>query len=331
MRYRFLGIEQYVIDPEREYEKLAKNVNGSILKIGPNSNTYINVLDIRQESIEDENGYLATKISRLIGFFNLIFGELDEEEKALLEEKLIECYKQKQITFDDDSLYKTEENKINIKPIFKTSKDMPLLEDLYNILGQDKKTKKMQIKLIPFVKGSLNFFNNYTNLKLDNNLIIADVYDLGEENLKYGMYLFIDLFWDKIKNNREIKKAIYLDEVWRLIGVTSNKDVASFIYKIFKTIRKYGGSSVAITQDVSDLFSLDEGIYGKSILNNSSNKVFFALEEENILILNKYTNLSEKEKIEIKSLKRGECLIFAGEEHILTKIDVDEFEKNIIV
>ena len=330
LRYRLLGIEQYVIDPEREYGNLAKSLEGSILKIGPNSNTYINILDIRQDSIEDEKGYLATKISRLIGFFNLIFGELNEEEKGLLEEKIIKCYEEKNINFNDKSLYKEEENKINIKPIFKESKDMPKLEDLYNILGKDKKTKKMQIKLIPFVKGSLNFFNNYTNVELNNKLIIADVYDLGEENLKYGMYLFTDLFWDKIKNNRKIKKAIYLDEVWRLIGITSNKDVASFIYKIFKTIRKYGGSSIAITQDISDLFSLEDGIYGKSILNNSSNKVFFALEEENILILSKYTNLSEKEKIEVKSLKRGECLMFAGEEHILTKIDVADFEKNII-
>ena len=178
LRYRLLGIEQYVVDPEREYEKLAKNLNGSIIKIGPTSQTYINILDIRKESIEDEKGFLATKISRLIGFFNLIFGELNEEEKALLEEKLIQCYKEKEITFDDNSLYKKEENKVNIKPVFKQSKDMPILEDLYNILGKDKKTKKMQIKLIPFVKGSLNFFNNYTNIEFNNKLIIADVYDL---------------------------------------------------------------------------------------------------------------------------------------------------------
>ena len=84
-------------------------------------------------------------------------------------------------------------------------------------------------------------------------------------------------FWDKIKENRKEKKAIYLDEIWRLIGITSNKNVASFIYKIFKTIRKYGGSSVAITQDISDLFSLEDGIYGKSILNNSSIKTFFCV------------------------------------------------------
>ena len=330
IRYKLLGIEQYVIDPDREYSNLAKELQGTIIKIGASTQSYINVLDIRQESIEDEKGYLATKISRLIGFFNLIFGNLDEEEKAILEEKIIECYKQKGITFDDNTLYKNDKNKINIKQIFKESKDMPLLEDLYEILGQDKKTKKMQIKLIPFIKGSLNFFNNYTNVELNNELIIADIYELGEENLKYGMYLFTDLFWDKIKKDRKIKKAIYLDEVWRLIGVTSNKDVASFIYKIFKTIRKFGGSSIAITQDISDLFSLENGIYGKSIINNSSNKVFFSLEEENINILSEYTKLSEKEKIEIRLLKRGECLIFAGDEHILTKIESAEYEKGII-
>lgn len=330
IRYKLLNIEQYVIDPDREYGNLAQELEGVIIKLGASTQSYLNILDIRQESIEDEKGYLATKISRLIGFFNLIFGNLDEEEKAILEEKIIECYKQKGITFDDNTLYKNDKNKINIKPIFKESKDMPLLEDLYEILGQDKKTKKMQIKLIPFIKGSLNFFNNYTNIELNNKLIIADIYELGEENLKYGMYLFTDLFWDKIKKNRKIKKAIYLDEVWRLIGITSNKEVASFIYKIFKTIRKFGGSSIAITQDISDLFSLENGIYGKSIINNSSNKVFFSLEEENINILGEYTKLSEKEKIEIRTLKRGECLIFAGDEHILTKIESAEHEKKII-
>ena len=330
IRYKLFGIEQYVIDPDREYGNIAKELNGTIIKIGASANTFLNVFDIREEAIEDEKGYLATKISRLIGFFNLIFGTLDEEEKAILEEKIIECYKEKGITFDDRTLYKNDENKINIKPIFKESRDMPLLEDLYNILGKDERTKKMQTKLIPFVKGSLNFFNNYSNIELNNDLIIADIYELGEENLKYAMYLFIDYFWDRIKKDRKIKKAIYLDEVWRLIGITSNKDVASFIYKIFKTIRKFGGSSIAITQDVSDLFSLENGIYGKSIINNSSNKVFFSLEEENISILNEYTKLSEKEKIEIRSLKRGECLVFAGDEHILTKIECAEFEKKII-
>lgn len=330
IRYKLLGIEQYVIDPEREYLKLGENLNGAVIKIGPNSKTYVNIMEIREDSTEDETGYLATKINKLLGFFSIIFGSLDEEERAILEEKTIICYKEKGITFDDKSLYINDKENINIKPIFKGKKEMPILQDLYNVLGQDKKTRIFQKKLKPFVLGTLKFFNNYSNIELNNDLIIADIFDLGEENIKYGMYLFMDLFWDKVKRNRKIRKTIYLDEVWKLIGVTSNKDVAGFIYKIFKTIRKYGGSSVAITQDVSDLFSLEDGVYGKSILNNSSTKVFFSLEEENIKLLSEYTNLSEKEKIEIKTLKRGECLIFSGDEHILSRIEGADFEKEII-
>ena len=331
LRYKLLGVKQYIIDPEREYNYLCECLEGFQIKIGPNSKTYINVLEIRKESIEDgESGYLATKIGKLIGFFNLIFGNLNEEEKAIIEEKLIETYKNKNITFDDKSLYKEIKEKEKIKKKFKGPEDMPILEDLYNILDKDLRTQKFKIKLIPFVKGSMKFFNNISNIKIDNELIVADIYDLGEENLKYGMYLFTEIFWDKIKENRNEKKAMYLDEIWRLIGFTSNKEVASFIYKIFKTIRKYGGSGVAITQDISDIFSLDGGTYGKSILNNSSIKTFFALEEENIKILSEFANLSEKEKIEIKSLKRGECLMFVGDNHILTKIECSKLEKQIL-
>lgn len=179
LRNAMLGIKQYIIDPEREYEKVCKNLGGTFIKIGPTANTYINIFDIRKESIEeDEKGYLSAKIGKLIGFFHLVFGQMDEEEKAILEEKIIECYAKKGITFEDESLYKEDENKITITKVFKTSKDMPLLEDLYHILEQDPKTKTLKTKLIPFVKGSLKFFNEYTNVELDQNLIVADIYEL---------------------------------------------------------------------------------------------------------------------------------------------------------
>ena len=241
---------------------------------------------------------------------------------------MIKLYGKKGITFDDNSLYK--KSKITNEKAFKTSEDMPVLEELYYLLEEDEKTQYLKIKLYPFIFGSLKFLNNYTNVELNNKLIIADIYELGEENMKYGMYIFTELFWDKIKKDRNQRKAIYLDEIWKLIGVTSNKDVASFIYKIFKTIRKYGGSAVAITQDVSDLFSLDNGTYGKSILNNSSIKSFFSLEEENIVVLEKYANISEKEKIEIKSLKRGESLMFISDNHILVRIECSNEEMEMI-
>lgn len=318
LRYILFGIDQYVIDPDREYTKLANNLKGTIIKLGPSSNTYVNIFDIREESLEDDQtGYLKTKINKIMAFFKLIFKNNNEEQDSILEEKIIKIYNKKGITFDDKSLYKDKK--------FRKSKEMPILQDLYEELDE-----KMKIKLKPFITGSLNFFNNYTNVKLDNKLIIADIYELGEENIKYGMYIFIELFWDKIKNNREKRKSIYLDEIWRLIGVTSNKEVAGFVYKIFKTIRKYGGSAIAITQDISDLFSLDNGNYGKSIINNSEFKIFFNLEEENLKILEENINISKKEKFEINSLQRGECVMISGREHTILKVESDEYERNII-
>ena len=78
LRNSLLDIEQYIIDPEREYNKLAQKLNGTIIKIGPTSENYINIFDIRKESIEEnEHGYLSIKIGKLIGFFNLIFVELN--------------------------------------------------------------------------------------------------------------------------------------------------------------------------------------------------------------------------------------------------------------
>lgn len=63
LRNRLLGIDQYIIDPEREYVNICNNLEGSLFKIGPSSETFINVFDIRKESLEeDEKGYLATKI-----------------------------------------------------------------------------------------------------------------------------------------------------------------------------------------------------------------------------------------------------------------------------
>jgi len=318
LRNYILNINQYIIDPEREYEKISKSLDGSLIKIGPASKTYINIFDIREDSLEEnEEGYLATKLNKLIGFFKLIFQDITEEERTELENKIIKIYKNKNIDFNDKSLFKNNK--------FKTSTDMPILEDLYKELN-----KRMQKKIEPFITGSLKCFNNYTNIELNNKLIIGDIYELGEENIQFGMYIFIELFWDKIKKDRNSRKIIYLDEIWRLIGITSNKETASFIYKIFKTIRKYGGGATAITQDVSDLFSLEEGAYGKSILNNSELKLFFSLEEENIKTLEKYIDINEKEKIEIKSLRKGESLFFVGQDHILTKINSDKFEQELI-
>ena len=54
------------------------------------------------------------------------------------------------------------------------------------------------------------------------------------------------------------------------------------------------------------------------------------MEEENIMTLENFVNLSEKEKIEIKSLKKGENLMFVEDNHILSKVEASLEEINVI-
>ena len=46
LRYKLLGISQYIVDPEREYNSLCKELHGIQVKIGPNSNTYLSLIHI---------------------------------------------------------------------------------------------------------------------------------------------------------------------------------------------------------------------------------------------------------------------------------------------
>ena len=142
------------------------------------------------------------------------------------------------------------------------------------------------------------------------------------------MFIITELFWDKIKENRKNKKIIYLDEVWKLIN--KNKDAAEFVFKMFKTIRKFGGATTAITQDVTDFFALDDGKYGQSIINNSSMKVIFQLEENNIVKLSDVINLSEEEKYRLINLERGKCLLHAGRNKVMVDIKVSKKEHEVI-
>ena len=323
IRNFIFDIEQLIIDPEREYENICNNLNGEYIKLGPKSTNYINIFDINKEELEEEV-FFENIIEKVKSFLLLILGKDFENDIYLIEELIIKTYEKKGINGNKESMLKNDGTQL------KDEKDMPILEDLYEIVKTEEKYSKFEKYLFPYVKGSMKFFNNYSNINLNNKLIVADIYDLGEENLIYGMYLCTQIFWSKIQKNRRQKKCIYIDEIWRLIGMNSNKYVASFVYKIFKTIRKYSGSAIAITQDISDLFLLEDGKYGKCIINNTSFKFIFLLEEENIKILEKNIDLNESEKIKIKSLRKGENLAIIENNHLLLNVISSEFEKEMI-
>ena len=332
LRNRYLGIQQFVIDPDSEYRNVCKSVDGTFLEISPSSGTYINVMDIRENRRDgrEEKGYLSEKLSRLKVFFSLILKDLTEAEERILEEKLIECYRKFGLTFEDESLFLQEDGKLRIKPKFRELNSMPILEDFYKVLVEDDKAQGLAVRLKPFVYGAYSYFNHRTNIDLENKLIVADISQMDSTIIAASMYSVIELFWDKIQESRGTKKIIYLDELWRLIGSAGNQYTADFVYKIFKTIRKYGGAATAITQDVADFFDLEGGKYGKAIINNSALKFVLQLEEEDIGILKNILKLSEEEAFKIRNFERGNCLFYAGKNHVEAKIQAYDYEYDLI-
>lgn len=326
-RNRFLNIQQFVIDPDREYLKLCEKLGGTVVKFG--AQQIINILDIRETALELGESFLRNKISKLNIFFSLIFENMTDEEKSLLEEKIIKCYAKKGITEDNESLYEVDsKSKLLNKKIFKSYDKMPILSDLYELLKTDKKLKQFAVILKPFISGSMKYLNNYTNIDGNNKLIVVDIHEVSENEIPVVMFIITDFFWDIIKKERSKEKILYLDEVWKMIN--KNEYTADFVFKLFKTLRKYGGAATAITQDISDFFMLEEGKYGKGILNNSSVKVLFQLEENDINILENVMNLSEEERIKLVNMPRGTAIIHAGRNRLMVDVISSEKEHKFI-
>lgn len=247
LREFLLNTIQYVIDPENEYTEIGKFLGGTIITLSPSSDNFLNIFDIYENDFN--KNYLSNKLIQLKPFFYLIFQDISVEDYGKVEEIIIKIYKNHKLTFDDTSFYNNNS--------FVNTLNMPILEELYNEMLYYEDLKKYTYMLIPFVKGSLNFFNHHTTFNKDSSLIIANINELGEDNYKYGMCLFATFFWNKLKQNKNKNKLIYIDEIWRIIGGTSTPVTAQFIYKIFKTIRKLNGGAISITQDVSDMLSLE--------------------------------------------------------------------------
>lgn len=102
------------------------------------------------------------------------------------------------------------------------------------------------------------------------------------------------------------------------------------VLEIFKTIRAYSGSGICATQDLNDFFSLDNGKYGKGIINNCRTKVILNLEDEEAQRVQQVLHLSEAEVMEITHFERGNGLISSNNNNITVEIKASPLERDLI-
>ena len=165
-----------IADPEAEYSPLVEALEGQVIKISPISKDYVNPLDINIDYADEDNP-LSLKSDFILSLFELVVGEkkLSAEEISVIDRCL-------------PILYKTYfENPV--------SENMPILEDLYNLLQKQEETvgKKLAVEMEIYVKGSLNVFNHRTNVDTNNRVVCYDIKELGKQLKKIGMLVVQDV------------------------------------------------------------------------------------------------------------------------------------------
>ncbi|HIS76139.1 MAG TPA: hypothetical protein IAB51_04920 [Candidatus Merdivicinus excrementipullorum] len=337
LRMRMRGIQCYIVAPIKghEFKRACDRIGGEFIKIAPGSPHCINVMEIRHtispemELIDDVDyndmdSMLAKKIQQLMIFFSLLIPDMTNEEEQMLDEALIKTYHDFGITHDNSSLY---EDASATPP---KMKKMPILGDLHKHLQDNPMTRRIAAIVSRFVSGSAQSFNRQTNVDLSNKYIVLDLSELKGKLLPVGMMIALDYVWDNIKADRTKKKAILIDEIWQLIGAASNRQAAEFCLTIFKTIRGFGGAAIAATQDLSDFFGLDDGKYGRAIINNSKNKVILNLEPDEAEYVRETLKLSRTEIRSITQFERGEALIYSNNSKIPVVIKASKAEQEMI-
>lgn len=337
LRMRMRGIQCYIIAPIKghEFRRACNRIGGQFIKIAPGSPHCINIMEIRhtispEMELIDELDYsemdslLAQKIQQLMIFFSLLIPDMTNEEEQMLDEALIRTYGKFGITHDNDSVYA---DRNAVPPKMKT---MPILGDLHEELQKNEMTKRIAVIVSRFVTGSAQSFNQQTNVDLSNKYIVLDLSELKGKLLPVGMMIALDYVWDKIKSDRTKKKAIMIDEIWQLIGAGSNRMAAEFCLEIFKVIRGFGGAAISATQDLSDFFGLEDGRYGRAIINNSKNKIILNLEPDEAEFVRDTLKLTKTEIRSITRFERGEALICSNNSKVPVIIKASKEEQEMI-
>jgi type IV secretory pathway VirB4 component len=286
------GDDIIISDPEAEYFPLVNRLGGQVIKLSPNSNSYVNPMDINPDYSEDEDP-LTLKSDFILSMCELIVGGksgLEPVEKTIIDRCVRLVYRE--YLANPDSV------------------QMPILEDLYNLLRRQTEPEAQRIAtaLEIYVTGSLNVFNHRTTADITNRLVCYDIKELGKQLKKLGMLILQDQVWGRVTANRAQRKTTwyYCDEMHLLL---KEEQTAAYTVEIWKRFRKWGGIPTALTQNVKDLLASREI---ENIMENSDFILMLNQAAGDRQILAKQLGISPHQLSYVTHSGAGEGLLFYG-------------------
>jgi len=307
-RYLMSGTKVIVIDPQSEYAKLAEKYGGSVISISRDSNTMINPLDLLDHTY-------AEKRLALIDMFRVMFGELSEIQKAILDRAISKTYDRRGIS---EQLYK--------------DKAPPILGDLYAELERMSKEASVYERttyvallnrLRMYVDGVFSFLNRQTKIKVDNNFVVFNIGHMPKQVKPVMMFLILEFVYSKMKQGWE-RKLLVIDEAWSML---QNAGEEGYVFEVVKTCRKFNLGLLLITQDVADLLGSKAG---RAVLANSSYTILLRQKPAIINSVEEVFNLSFAEREHLLTANVGEGIIMMENDHQEIKVIASNEEHNLI-
>ncbi|TAJ47435.1 MAG: TraG family conjugative transposon ATPase [Chitinophagaceae bacterium] len=242
----------------------------------------------------------------------------DTEKKESIKTLLLALWKK-----DDQVFTRSEYVALSnaLQMYYATNTSFPCFDSFYDFLqtvfvkvleGEMVKEKDFDVSnflyvLRPYYKGGE--FDYLLNAKENIDLLEQPFIVFELDNIKDHPILFpvvtiiiMEVFISKMRKLNGIRKIILIEEAWKAIA---KEGMAEYIKYLFKTVRKYFGEAIVVTQDIEDIIA--SPIVKNAIINNSDCKI--------LLDQSKYQNkfdqvqellgLSDKEKTMVLSLNKA--------------------------
>ena len=294
-----------IVAPQPEYGECAAETDGTVISFDSTKGVYVNPMDVDfsgvdygrlREIIADKADFILTLLS------SCLKRDMTPEEQGVIDGVIEKVYSEnyamrKRLNGEVD-----EESEYDIPGYMKTNLshqisacDMsneeqikaysPTLQDVYQGLLDEGTSLSTHLAAAMeiFVNGSLNLFNHRTNVDLSNRFIVFDLSELKENLRITAMLIMMETVRQSIKANAGKKRwtHLYIDEFHELLAI---EQVATFVLKLWKEVRKMSGILCGITQNLSDLLNNDYGGKLQAILSNTE---YFVLLSQSTLDKNK--------------------------------------------
>ena len=269
--------------------------------------------------------YFTYSETKPIKFNPFYIGEgdvLDTEKKESIKTLLLALWKKDNEVYNR-SEYVALSNSLQLyfEKIQTDSKVRPCFDSFYEFLKEefvpllkiDKvKNKDFDISnflyvLRPYYKGGEfdYLLNADENLDLlEQRFIVFELDNIKDHPILFPVVTIIimEVFISKMRKLKGIRKMILIEEAWKAIA---KEGMAEYIKYLFKTVRKFFGEAIVVTQEVEDIIS--SPVVKQAIINNSDCKILLdqSKYQNKFDLIQELLGLTEKEKTLVLSINKA--------------------------